>query len=483
MRVAWHLVLAICLALWICTCAPGSRDAGPAKPKSKLNLAARNPLYGGDPQAWLTQCGNNGDASFCQAKLRLPLAQEPVWTTSYSPAEFSAVSPQEIVHYNGELAISASSPQLMLLDTKTGAKLFNEYLVEGHFGVDTRPVSQFSVLFINPAGLLLARDQLNRAYCFDMQNGKLARIWLNSDPGILDDRVYVTQGPEVIMGGTGRLRGVDIADGVEHWSYPALLPNQGKVLSRDGVVVYWSNLGQAGALDAGSGKLLWSLSPNSQITRIIIDDRNSSLYLSREDERLECRDLHSGQLRWEYRWAELMGRTEREQLIRRLRASYRVPVFDVMLLCRDICCIPQGVCLCLISGDVLALDDKGTLLWQAKVQQPITSAIAFENGILLMEEYSKIGGRRQLGQFMPFMLDPPDWPSYTQAGQERKDQGRFNRFVVLDNKTGAALSSCDPPLGVSAWPVPAYNMVILGMEKDGAVESSIRAYPWLEPQG
>jgi outer membrane protein assembly factor BamB len=472
---------AVCMVLAVSACTAGVRGANAAKSAGKLDLAARKPLYGGDPQAWLTHCGDNADSGFCQAKLRLPLAQVPEWTTVYSGAEFSRTSPVEIVHYDGELAISAKGPQLMLLNAKTGAKLFNEYLIEGKFDTNKNP--QFGVLFIHPAGLLLARDQLNRAYCFDMQKGKLDRVWLNNESGASDDRVYVAQGSGVILGGAGRLRGAAIADGVEQWSYPSLLPNQGRVLSRDGVLVWWSNLGQAGALDAGSGELLWQVSINSGITRIIIDDRYSTFYLSRDDERLECRDLHTGQLRWEYSWANVLAPAKREQLIQRLRAAYKLPRLEVMLLCRDICCIPQGVCLCLISGEVLALSATGDLLWQVKMPEPVTSVVAFENGILITQEYSQLGGRRQVGEFMPFMLDAPDWPSYKQASAERQKQGRFNKLTVLDLKTGALLSSFEPPLAVSCWLVPAYNMVILGMEKDATVESSIRAYPWLEPQG
>lgn len=472
------LCLALVLLLGACGMGKSGKQATGAQP---LDLPARPDHPGGDTQAWLSTAGNNADSGFCQAKLLLPLATQLAWSKYYSRAEFSAYAPQEIVHYAGSVCVTAYSPQLMVLDARTGQQTDNEVRFAGPFDSGTQ--MRLFGLTLHPAGLLFTRDDFARLYCFDLQDGKLQQRWLLDRFVATDDQVCIAQNDKIIFGGQGRIIGGEVEDGSQYWSYPVLLPGNGKVAARDGTLVWWAARGKCGALDLSDGRLLWNVALISRISRIIIDETNACLYLTRDDERVECRDLHSGELRWEYAWSWLLPPADRARLVTRLRSETQVPADDIMLRCGQLNCVPQGVALCLNSGDVLLLNPQGKLLWHTRTSKPLAAAVAFENGLLLVEAYARIGGRTQYSFFLPFMLDAPDWPGYRGASTERQQRGMFSRFSVLDLQTGHVLDTFEPPLDVTTAPIPAYNMVIFGQGRDADVQCSVMAYPWLEPRG
>jgi outer membrane protein assembly factor BamB len=472
--------LCILAALGLCACGAG-KSGKQAAGVPQLDLQARPVHAGGDQQAWLSPAGGNADSGFCQAKLVLPLAAKPAWSKYYSRAEFSAYAPQEIVHYAGSVCVTALSPQLLVLDARTGMQLDNEVRFEGQYESGT--LMRLFGLTLHPAGLLIARDDFARLYCFDLQGGKLQRRWLLDRFVAPDDQVCITQNDKVLFGGQGRIIAGTIDDGSQLWSYPVLLPGNGKIASQDGVLVWWSARGMCGALEIDSGKLLWNVALSTQISRIIIDEAHKCIYLTREDERVECRDLRSGEMRWEYTWSWVLAPDDRARLARRLQAEAQVPAAGIVVRCGQLNCIPAGVALCLGSGDVLALNPQGRLLWHAKTGKPLISGVAFENGLLIVEGYARIGGQAQLPNFFPFMLDAPDWPGYLAASEQRRQNRLFSRFSVLDVNSGHVLDVFEPPLSVTTALIPAYNMVIFGMGRDQDVQCSVQAYPWLEPRG
>lgn len=474
----WGICLLLALAGTGCA---GSKAPAKSASVQPLDLNAMPQLQGGDPRAWLSPAGNNQDSGFCQARLQLPLSTKPGWSKYYSRAEFSANPPQEIVHFAGQLCVTAYSPQLMVLDASSGRQLDNEVRFAGQ--PEDGLLMRLFGLTLHPAGLLFARDDFARLYCFEFQDGKLARRWLVDRFVANDDQVCIAQDDRIIFGGQGRIIGGDVADGTQYWSYPVLLPGNGKVATRGGTLIWWSSRGKCGALDISDGTLQWNISLSSRISRIIIDETNACLYLTRENEFIECRELATGQLRWEYRWSWVLPPDDRARLVQRLREEADIPADGIMVRCGQLNCIPQGVALCLNTGDVLALSPQGKLVWHAKTSKPLVAATAFANGLAIVEEYARIGGRQQFGFFLPFMLDPPEWPGYRAASDERKRNGMFSRISVLDLANGHVLDTFEPGLDVTTALVPAYNMVIFGQGSEQDVQCSIQAYPWLEPEG
>jgi outer membrane protein assembly factor BamB len=481
----WQLVMvaALLALLLLAACDTFQQSDGHLKRKTALNLAQRKPLYGGDPQAWLTRFGDNADSGYCHADLILPLNPHPAWETSYSSAQFSSSAPQGMIHYNGVLCINSITPQLMLLDVATGGELFNENV---HYSelMDTQTPTVFAPFF-HPAGLLLVRDESATAYCYDLTGGKLSKdpLWVVHNKMGGEDNTCVAQGDVAVFGGQGQTRGLSITDGTELWSYPSLQPYPGKVLSRDGVAVWFSQFGKVLALELESGILLWGLNLQEQISRLIVDDQHGCVYLTTYDERLECRDLHTGELRWEYSWRALLSEPERTQLLARTLATYRTPLQRVQLLAESVNCIPDGLLITLVNGSAIALNMDGKPRWRKDTGQPVVMVLTFNNGALLLQEYSQVGDQRQLGKYLPFMFTPPDWKIYKDASDERRRTVQFDRFLVLALADGAELATCEMEKRISTGPVPAYNMVVIGQEGEKDVQPSVCAFPWVSWKG
>lgn len=82
-----------------------------------------------------------------------------------------------------------------------------------------------------------------------------------SSPAIFGGRIYVGGG---LFGGEGRIAAVDLATGVEQWSFRANGPVQSSVTYADGTLLFATNTanGTVYALDAESRELRWQFTPN-----------------------------------------------------------------------------------------------------------------------------------------------------------------------------------------------------------------------------
>lgn len=471
-----------CLS-WLCACNSSQHTKSVRTDKAAGSISARPQLRGGDPHAWLTQYGDNADSGYCDSALLLPLVKKQVWTKDYSSAEFSTTAPQTIVHYDGVLCVSAITPQLMLLDPRDGRELDNENVHQGEENDSQRPMIVSP--FLHPAGLLLVRDESAKAYCLDIIGADLTKppLWINDTSIGGEDMSCVAQDGYAILGGQGQTSCVSIEDGAELWSYPSLLPYPGKVVSRDGILVWFSRFGKVLAIKLDTGVLLWSLSLVDQISRVIVDDDNACIYLSRYDERLECRNLADGALRWEYTWRDTLSEDKRTQLLALTQAKYRTTLDRVRLFAESLNCTPGGLLVALVNGDAFLLDKRGNLVWRKATGFPVVTALTFQNAVLLLQEYSSVNETRQLGKYLPFMLTAPDWETYKKASDERKRLVQFDRFLVLGLEDGRELDSYELQRRVSTGPIPAYNMLTIGQEGDGEVRPSISALPWVDWKG
>jgi outer membrane protein assembly factor BamB len=441
--------------------------------------AAAQQLDGGDARAWLNAAGNAGGASFCAARLKLPLAAKPDWVSTYSLGELSSYPVSELVHYDGRICVAARSPMVLLLDTATGRKLDYTYVYEG-------PASQglneeVQAIFYSSGGALFARDDTGMCYCLYQRSGKLATRW--SYQGARGDFAATATGSEIFLAATGRLRCLSLASAKEQWSFPTLLRANDVVLARSGVAVWYSLYGKAGAVLAGNGAPLWSLAFDSLINRMVIDDARSRVYVSSNDERLECRDLQTGELRWAFSWRALIAAADRQRALAQLEAVAGPAVLSMAFIPSNVLVLPDGVCIVLASGDVLSLDAEGKLRWHTRLNTAVNAALAFENGILVQQYYDGPQGRDLTDTGFAFMLEPPAWQVYRNADAERQQRGRFVRHVVLSRTDGAALSALEQPRGVRCSPIPAYDKIVLGLEgiRD-AIPASVVAYNWLEPR-
>ena len=481
--------LAVLLALGLLS---GSCDRGSAlqtqKPASgkAAGFSSRPALEGGDARAWLTPRGNAGDSGYCAAQLKLPLAQTPAWSYKYSAAQFSEFAPASIVHYNGLLLIGAECPQVLGLDVKSGQKIFQRD-VYAHQNLKQEKLVN---LFIHPQGLLTAGDDRGRVYCWDIEQLAAASpaqrpvppLWLSAERVMLYAGC-VAFGDSLVTYGSGNVTTLAIADGKQQWQYPDLLPLSlvdGIVESQDGVIVRWSLAGDVVALNGADGALLWKLSLVSRPFRVVTDDARARVYIPTSDESLQCRDLHSGVLKWSYSWRDLVSDADRQRLARE-HGLERVVVWPA-----DIMVGPNGVWLALASGDVLSMAADGKPVWHVRLPTPLFGGLAFANGLLLGEVYLGEDMLRhpRFGPLMgPFNPAPPDWAIVRNASASELKSGMFFRFAVLDLRDGHQLDSfevgAEPDILPS--PTPAGEMIVFGYrDAPGTGRSVILSYNWLQ---
>ena len=478
MSTALTRIAGIGLALVLLGGSACQEDAGTAHASNlPANLSQRQAHFGGDQRAWPTTHGDWGDSAYCAAQLQLPLSREPAWIADYTAAEFSTHPASPLLHYDGTLVLAARSPQLIGLDVDTGARVFNAPYYQA---VDSLAMEELRWMFISPQGLIMVRDDQGRYYLLDELTRPPRRLWISAPTNDIESGYVVT--PEYLYTAWGsQLRCLALADGEEQWRYPTLTPAGGVVLAHD-VVVWWSRQSKLVAVDASTGWLRWSVQVPEPIWRAICTDRNHDVYLI-YSERVECRDLFSGDLRWEYDWSKLMSDTERTQ--RFAESGMGRKGFEeedvTVLLARSPMLTPEGLILTLVCGEVLAFDHQGQVRWRySEPGHLLLGQVAFANGILLWEAYvgpEYFGG---LQRYRLFSLQPPAWAAYQAASSGEQQRGVFLRQLVLDPASGTGLDGFDFSTVAAAGPVPAYGKIVYSEEPvQGVYQRRVLAYDWL----
>jgi outer membrane protein assembly factor BamB len=483
-------------------------------------LAKRTALYGNDTRAWLTNRGGNGDAGFCAARLKLPLATEPVWEYAYTSAEFSSHWVSSIVHYDGTLYLAADSTQLVGIAASNGSVEFNSD-VYAHKDADLN--EELKRLYAHPQGLLLGQDNLGRFYAWDLLAPGLPRLWLGQE--ILMDAGFVTDADLMLTSWGDQLYCIDTFTGSMSWQVPSVSQPGGVVLSQSGIGLWWSSEGRLQALDARDGKPRWSIITTDLIERAVIDDQRELAYVVYGGEYIECRRLGDGEILWSYSWKGLYSAEERQQfyeeVIRRQAIDPSRMVWKgANNRIIELALVNDSVLLGLSSGHVLALDQDGGELWKYQGQAPISDLLAFENAVLIGALY--VRPEANPSEISAFSLNEPDWPQLKiirleQAQQAAKladteeEEGpalqpppdpnapetpgvkeAFYRFAALDLTTGLELSAFEPDRGPGSTLTPANTVVVFAEAPRGQryagtnmrdKKQRVLAYSWIELEG
>lgn len=479
--------LALLLLLGAC-----SRPAQQAAPRQQ---AAAPPsaqlLYGGDARAWLGPLGNMQDQSYCHANLKLPLTARPAWQYEYSSAEFSGLWPSTILNYNGTLAVSAVSPQLMLMDQRTGRVIANKDVYQRDSAFTGQQEAFFST-YLSPTGRLVAVDASNNFYGFDIAT--LARFWFHPTPRDGQATSALVTDAEHVYGNWGdarswNLHSLGIENGRPDWAYGigADPGNLGLTLSRSGILLVYARPNQLRAIRASDGMPMWTVYAAAEVSIAPIDEQGQRVYALLYDESLDCRDLHTGQLLWNYSWSSLLSDSEREDRMQRsgLRDVTPMPL-DV--LSTAVCVGNDGAYVSLQTGDVLHLSSAGKLLWKMRLEAPVVSMVLFDNALLASQQY-QIPDVLEKNQTMPqtssqdaFNLAKPNWSNLAPSKDVR--HARFTRFAALSRSNGAMLSSVDTAVTSLSNLCPAGGMVVFGgsLRGKGALDKVhyITAYSWVE---
>lgn len=468
-----------CMWLVSCMyCLACTKANAPQQPLNIRNASSsftqRAELRGGDSQAWPTARGNAGDAGYCRARLKLPLARQPAWTHEYTRAAFSAQAPSDIVSYDGLVVVGALCSQLLGLNAASGSLVFQRDLYK-HLDED-RVSESLTSLFIHPQGLLTGRDDLGRYYCWDLlqltPKGP-RQLWISAEYGP-HDAGCVTYGSSLVTSINGSIRQLAVENGRPGWEFPSLLPSGGIVCSEDEIAVWWSEVGEIVALDMHSGTQLWKTSLATRPRWVAIDDLREAVLIIRDDEQLDYRHIGTGQVLWSYNWSGLLADAERQRLAE-LRDYERV-----RLQASSPMITPEAIYLPLYSGYVLKLDPDGKLLWQIHRPTTLLGGLAFDNALLVGELYL---GSNYLASpvFGPFTAEPPDWELYAAADETQRANGLFYRFAVIDTVDGGLLDALEMSSLPAPSPTPAGKMVVFGLQPTAAQQNrQICAYDWIE---
>lgn len=457
-----------------------ARASGQAAAVEVPDYSSRRTLPGGDALSWPTPAGNAADSNYCDVALRLPLSREPVWEFTYTAMQFSMGDPIQLAHHDGLLAVISISPQILALDVDTGRQIFNRDVYE-HLNVDSP--ENFSGLFFNPVGLLAARDNVGRHYCWDVSGGVPRRLWLGPQTAGIGG--YVALEDKLITSLEGEIRSLNIVTGEQQWSYPKMGQRSGVVVSAAGIVVAWSSSersssGEFYALDGTSGVPLWSYISGVAGWRggvwAVIDDRQRCVYLALADERLQRRDLETGVLEWEYSWLDLTSTEEREAMFGASRYG-PFPLYAVAPIVT-----PAGIVICLINGAVVALDHAGERRWTYRTDVATWGSIGFRNAVVVVEIFVAPANRQEFSPLQAFCPDAVDWDSYRSASEHDQRSGLFERYCVLNSATGEVLEYFETEVPTAAA-APAHNLFIVGeTAKNMTREHRILAYDWLDWQ-
>lgn len=479
----WASLVLVCL----CGCSPQScsgrqsQDVTVSSASGGATLTTSSEsgeLYGGTPRAWITPAGDAPDSNYCAAELKLPLETEPTWVYEYG-YEFSAAPPGEVIHRDGLLVVTANCPQLLGLDARTGGQVFNQDVYQHQ---DTGQHEDLSRIFIHPTKALMAgQDDLGRHYAWDISADGLHERWVG--PEVRSRSGYVVFGNSVYTAWSESIYCLSLDSGQTRWSYPNLVGAGGIVLGLDGVLVWWSQANNFIALDAVDGSLLWSylcgvrIEGTGEGTHVIVDDEHHCVYLVLADEWVQCREITTGAMLWEHNWSDII-RPDRRQALTDYRGSlnYPMPTAHGVLT-------PDGLVLPVNTGCVLALDHAGNRRWVHYSDTSVIHALGFNNAVLVSELYwgkDVTGLREGLKVFCP---QPPDWPSYLNTSEERRERGLYERLVVLDMTSGEQLDAFDPGSILAAL-TPAYDKVVFGETgRAGDATHRIVAYNWIDWDG
>lgn len=473
-------------ALILILLAIGGNLAGCDRPAARVQPAAGEaaqaqalpqvePLYGGDTRAWLTPAGDAADRNYCAASLRLPLARDPAWVYEYG-IEFSSSPPSTIVHHDGLLVVAADCSLLLGLEAATGQLVFNS---DVYVHADAEGPEALNSIFFQPRGLLVGQDDLGRHYCWDLRDGGPRRRWLGEPAKTTSG--FVVSDEAVICGRDLGTACLAITDGRQRWEYPVLTRGAGVVLGSDGTVVTWANGSEFYALRAGDGAPLWSyfsgVAGYGWAVRAVIEPAQECVYLVLPDERVQCRELTTGTLRWEHGWSDLLSPAARDELYAGTQYG------QIPLHAAGATATPEGLVLSMAFGAVLALDHQGSRRWVYESDLPVLGAIGFDNAVLVSEYFLApefIGLVSWLRVYCP---DTVDWERYRAADEERRRRGMFQRLAALDPATGEPLDYFEPRLPMRAV-VPACDKIIFGEAPLSAEQPRrILAYDWIVAEG
>ena len=439
-----------------------------------VSLAGRPTLRGGDSQAWLTTAGDIADSNFCRAEVSFPLDPQPVWEYQYTAARFSFSAASTMLHYDGLLVVAARSSQVLGLDAATGEEVFNQ---DVYLHGDDQNQEQIARLVFHPAGLLFGADELGRFYCWDIIDGRLEQQWVAATAD--GYRAMVAAGPGIYATWDDQLHGLAVSDGTEDWAYPSLAEEGGLILADNGLLVAWTSLGEFHCVDSSDGAMQWSVFTNTEgrdwATRALVSNERGEVFFVLPDERLQCRDLATGELNWEYCWTDLLPLEERF-------AHFESHGADPIPLWAIECQLtPTGVSLALLHGQVVSIDYTGQPRWTYDSDVLIIGGGAFNNAVMLTEWYLGTEYQRQINPgWRTFITEPPeDWRRYREADERRQANGSFQRFVWLDPLDGHTIETFEPDYPVNTI-IPAGDKMVIGESmRNDTNTRRVLAYNWL----
>jgi outer membrane protein assembly factor BamB len=476
----------------------GCREASPIASRA-LPLTIPAKLFaGGDADAWLTANGDLGDSSYCDAPLILPLESEPVWEYSYTAAEIGQQPPNSLVHFDGTIAGCAMSNVVFLLDAMTGKEVLkqNMYVAKDSYAI--RQEGFFSLMF-GPSGKLAAVDTLGRYNIWNPSAETIERIGL-SEEDANQNQGYVLLQDRLVGQHKRLLAAVPATDPSQAlWTDQLIFLSTGVVAARDGTIVAWTQRGTVVCID-GQGTETWRSEEGSLMHRVVLDPREPLVYIAPRNGKVICRHLKTGEERWRYDYSDLMPALEREARRRQLLAIVKDETYErgllreLKLMPVALCVTPTGLFIAFQSGDCVLLDGQGQPRWHTAMRAMADGAIAFQNGVLLHLTYEPLGIARlsRVGaEYLPFLLEPPDWPELGHrdrlrqlnefdflAEQEPASSGSstkpalkpiqvvFGQFVVLDLNTGKVIHVEAEGSAVAGGPfLPAQARFVVALER------------------
>jgi hypothetical protein len=401
--------------------------------------------------------------------------------------------PNAIVHFDGRLAVTANSTLVMGIDADSGDVEFNLPLYKSY---DRDVVTEeFTSLFYTPSAFLIGRDDIGRHYCWDMLDRTPRELWIS--PEARPGGGYVASADAVYTSFYDDVRRLELQSGETHWEVPTLAPRGGIVMAADGTLIYWSRQSsKVLVVDAEDGRERWQYAGPDMVDRIIIDDVNARFYMFLESEIVQCRDLGTCEIKWEYSWQDVMSAEDRQSII----DSSGWQGFYLIISAAS--ALPDGLVFGLTSGQVFCLDPAGELVWRYDSEATIRDLLAFENSVLVSEYYTT-ARTTPWGPLLAVMsFNEPGWTElasiaaepdaagdqeFAERASSRRKVG-FGRTVVLDIADGAQLDLFEPELFPYTEMVPAGDKVVYGEVLRsyaflGRPEQSearrILAFPWI----
>jgi outer membrane protein assembly factor BamB len=534
------LLSAGCCLLLSCNAATEADRTGAAShPLSILTTGERQP--GNDARAWLSGSGGASDTNFCAARLKLPLDPDPAWGWEYTDGSFSPFSVSSITHYKGRLYVTAYSQQLACLDALTGAEYYKPYLKPIVQDKDESPLGNrrsgsndrimFGGQFLHPAGKLLLLTGLGgQKLLFDISADSPMCIWQAADQG--QSAGFLLADDAICAGNEEQMEALEF-DGTRRWEQLTQGVPVANALSASGVLCSRNEGRNIWANRLTDGALLWSLTDASDITGMNIDDGHDCIYVTYFDERVDALSLQDGSLLWSYDFSWLLDAQRRSEMLQSANSrlglneqnGFSQAVMDEVSMVVQ----PEGVVLAISFGMLVSLDAAGQPRWIREGLMPISSALGFDNGILLEHYWYPLELASQylagLHTGLP-LKDQPNWERValneerlsektveqlelrslddTKQQQEFQQQMSsrmrleeplqilYGRYAVYDNADGSELAGVELPQWASRVLCPALDKVVVDdsgyqfgyyMHISPGGNRTVHAYNWLEPGG